>query len=295
MRSYKFLDLTIESKPGRGIPSQEEEMKTRTFTVVLVLMALMLACNVTTAPQSGTPNQVTLPGSGGTSLPPTDTPNPLPSDTPKPLPSDTPTITLTSTFTLTPTNTLTSTPSAAMVTPKAEDVNCRFGPGTTYLGVGGLKVGTSVPILGQNGDGTWWQITNPNNIIDKCWVSASATDASGNMGSIPVTPAPKPFVTKVTASNPDNISVAGCLGSIPPQTLTGTIDVNGPVAVTWHFETQQGGALGNHVQTFTKYGPQTVTDNSYTPPLVAGTYWVHLVVTAPNSIKGEASYTITCP
>ena len=266
-------------------------MKTRTFTVVLVLMALMLACNVTTVPQAGTPIQNTLPRPGETPLPPTDTPNPLPSDTPKPLPSDTPAPT--------PTITLTPTSSVAMVTPKTQDVNCRFGPGTDYLSVGGLKVGASVPILGQNGDGTWWQIQNPNNVSDKCWVSGGAggaTNTSGNMGSVPVTPAPKPFVTKVTASNPANISVpAGCIGPISSMTLTGTIDVNGPVAVTWHFETQQGGAMGNHSLTFTKYGPQTVTDNSYTPPLVAGTYWVRLVVTSPNSIKGEASYKIGCP
>ena len=266
-------------------------MKTRTFTVVLMLMALMLACNVTSITQPGTPVQNTLPGPGGTtSLPPTDTPIPLPTDTPIPLISDTPTFTLAPTFTLTPTL------SGAMVAPTTQDVNCRFGPGTAYLGVGGLKVGVSVPILGQNGDGTWWQIQNPNNLSDKCWVSAGATDATGNMGSVPVTPAPKPFVTKVTVSNPANISVpAGCIGPIPPMGLTGTIDVNGPVAVTWHFETQQGGALGSHTLTFTKYGPQTVTDNSYTPPLVAGSYWVNLVVSAPNTIKGNATYKIGCP
>ena len=182
-----------------------------------------------------------------------------------------------------------------MVTPKTEAANCRFGPGTSYVSVGGLKVGASVPILGTNGDGTWWQIQNPNNISDKCWVSVTVTDASGNMGSVPVTPAPQPFVTKVTANTPANISVPGCIGPITPMALTGSIDVNGPTAVVWHFETQQGGALGSHTLTFTKYGPQTVTESSYTPPVVAGTYWVRLVVTAPNSLKGEANYTIACP
>ena len=261
-------------------------MKTRTFTVILILMILLSACNLPIAGQSGS-----------TSQPPTDTTNPLPGDTAVPLPSDTPNLVPsdTPTITLTATNTLTPTSEVAMVTPKTEAANCRFGPGTSYVSVGGLKVGASVPILGTNGDGTWWQIQNPNNISDKCWVSVTVTDASGNMGSVPVTPAPQPFVTKVTANTPANISVPGCIGPITPMALTGSIDVNGPTAVVWHFETQQGGALGSHTLTFTKYGPQTVTESSYTPPVVAGTYWVRLVVTAPNSLKGEANYTIACP
>ena len=121
----------------------------------------------------------------------------MPSDTPIPLPTDTPTVTLT------------ETPSVAMVTPKTEAVNCRFGPGTTYASVGGLKVGASVPILGQNGDGTWWQIQNPNNIVDNCWVSATATITSGNMGSVPVAGSPQPFVTVLTANSPAASQRAG--------------------------------------------------------------------------------------
>jgi hypothetical protein len=182
-----------------------------------------------------------------------------------------------------------------MVTPKTEAVNCRFGPGTTYASVGGLKVGASVPILGQNGDGTWWQIQNPNNIVDNCWVSATATVTSGNMGSVPVAGSPQPFVTAVTANSPAAISVPGCIGPIQPLVLTGTIDVNGPTPVVWHFETQQGGALPSHTLTFTKFGPLTVTENAFTPPLVAGTYWLKLFVTSPNSLTSQASYTITCP
>ena len=281
-------------------------MKARILTVMLLVMALMLACNATATPQLATPAQGTLSGTGSTSMPPagaptspsdtpvllpgdtsiplpSDTPIPLPSDTPIPLPSDTPTITLT------------ETPSTAMVTPKTDAANCRFGPGTAYVSVGGLKVGASVPILGQNGDGTWWQILNPNNISDKCWVSASVTNTTGNMGTVPVVAAPQPFVTKVTVSNPDAINVAGCVGPIAPMTITGTIDVNGPVEVTWHFETQQGGALPSHKLTFAKYGPLTVKDSTYTPALVAGTYWVKLFVTSPNSLTAQASYTISCP
>ena len=42
-------------------------------------------------------------------------------------------------------------------------------------------------------------------------------------------------------------------------------------------------------------GPQTVSDGSFTPTVAAGTYWVRLVVTSPNSKQAEASYKIECP
>ncbi|HTX91169.1 MAG TPA: SH3 domain-containing protein [Anaerolineales bacterium] len=253
----------------------------RIISVLAVLAILASACNLpSTSPQNTGP-QTKPPVSG-----PTDTSAPAavpPTDTPAPLPTDTATIAPT------------DTPASPMVTPKTDAVNCRFGPGTSYVGIGGLMAGATVPILGQNGDGTWWQITNPNNITTQCWVAGSATDATGNLGSVPVVPAPTPFVTKVTAIPPAAISVPGCMGPIAPISLTGTIETNGPVSVTWHFETQQGGVLSSHTLNFTKYGPQNVTDHSFTPPLTAGTYWVRLVITTPNSVKSiDVTYTITC-
>ncbi len=186
------------------------------------------------------------------------------------------------------------TGSAAMVTPKTVAVNCRFGPGTGYLPTGGLKVGASVPIRGQTADGTWWQIQNPNNVFADCWVSAAVSNTTGNIASVPIVPAPVTTVTLVTVNTPSPISVPGCTGSIAPVMLTGSIDVNGPITVTYHFATQQGVTLPAHTLTITRYGPFNVTD-SFTPSLVAGAYWVKLFVTAPNSLTAQANYTISCP
>jgi hypothetical protein len=257
-------------------------MKTRIVPLVLCLVLLLTACNLTSAAGEPSPTQATDTLAGPTIA--------LPSDTPAIASTDTPAIP-TDTATITPTETL----SIAMVKPTSDAANCRFGPAVTYVSVGGLKVDTSVPVVGQNGDGTWWEIQNPNNPNSTCWVSGAVTTVTGNLGSVPVNPAPVTSVTKVTVTNPPTISVPGCMGPITPMVLTGTIDVNGPTSVTWHFETEQGGALGSHTLVFTKYGPQAVTDNGYTPPVTAGTYWVRLVISAPNSVVTEGSYTIACP
>src|SRR5512135_3455320 len=104
-------------------------MKSRFFPLALILLVVLASCNLpgsgarTTVPP-GQPSQ-TQPGVPAAL--PSDTPTLQPSDTPIPLPSDTPTITLT------------FTPEVAMVTPKTEAVNCRYGPGVDYLSIGGLK------------------------------------------------------------------------------------------------------------------------------------------------------------
>jgi hypothetical protein len=184
-----------------------------------------------------------------------------------------------------------------MVTPKTEPANCRFGPGTAYLAIGGLAVGNIVPIIGKTADSGFWQIANPNNLLEKCFVSAGVTTASGDLSVVPIVGAPTTRVTGVSADNPDDISVPGCTGPILPLSLSGSITVNGPATVTWHFETQQGGVHGSHTTTIAAFGTQTVSDSSFTPssPYTPGNYWVKLVVTAPNGMTGQSSYSISCP
>jgi hypothetical protein len=260
-------------------------MKKHLFGLLLASILFLSSCNlksVSSLPTS-TPIQADQGQPVGITPSPTVTPGAQPSNTPIP------------TIANTPTPTLSPTPSTAMVTPKTEAVNCRFGPGASYQSVGGLKTGAVVPILGQNGEGNWWQIQNPNDIFNNCWVSALVTNTTGSLASVPVVPAPLAYVTLATVNTPAEISVPGCLGPIQPVVFTGTIDVNGPTTVIYHFETQQGGALPAHTLTFTTFGPLNVSESSYTPPVVAGTYWVKLFITAPNSLTAQASYTIVCP
>ncbi len=150
-------------------------------------------------------------------------------------------------------------------------------------------------MFGKTADGGWWQIQNPSTPGEKCWVAASVTTASGNLTQIGVVAPPSTFVTKVTLKiEPDTISVPGCIGPILPVTFKGTIEVNGPATVKWHFESQQGGAMPEQTTDFTTFGTKDVSAD-YTPLLTAESYWVRLIVTSPNNISAEAKYKIDCP
>jgi hypothetical protein len=115
------------------------------------------------------------------------------------------------------------------------------------------------------------------------------------VAGVPVVEAPKATVTNVNVEvDPRSISVAGCLGPILPLEITGTIETDGPTTVQWRFETQQGGAMTTQTTEFEAFGEETISVD-YTPTLVAGTYWVRLIVTSPNNLQDEVNYTITCP
>ena len=207
----------------------------------------------------------------------------------------TPTSTLTIAPSETPPATTTSTPTVPVAFPREVAVNCRLGPGVGWIVTSGLGAGASAQIVGKSADGGWWYIVDPVNAGRNCWVATSVTSTAGNLGPIPVVEAPKASVTAVTVGvTPNAISVAGCSGSLLPLQITGSIETNGPGAVTWYFETQQGGVMASQTTTFEAFGVREVSA-TYTPAVAAGSYWVRLVVTSPNSTQGEATYTITCP
>jgi hypothetical protein len=251
-------------------------MKSRSLLPTFVLVLAMLACNLPSNLPTETPTVTAF----------------TPSSTQAP-------VTVAPTLTLPPSNTpppaATSTPTVPVAFPREVAVNCRLGPSTGWVVLSGLSVGTSAQITGKSGDGSWWQIIDPLSSGRRCWVSTSVTNTAGNVGGIPVVEAPKATVTNVTVDvDPESLSVAGCVGPITPVEITGTIETNGPTTVQWRFETQQGGAMTTQSTTFDAFGEETVSVN-YTPTLVAGTYWVRLVVTSPSEAQAETKYTIACP
>jgi hypothetical protein len=256
--------------------------------MILILAALaMVSCSMPgyTGGQQATDSQV---------LPPTEmVTTPIVVDSPTPEPP-----TLTPTVTDTPTPEFTPTLSTPMVAAISQNVPCLFGPGVVYGPVSSsqLEPGMSVPIIGRNEVGTWWQIQDPKIEKYKCWVDGSVTTASGDLASVLIVKDPLPYVTSAKISTkPKTITVAGCMGPIQPITISGTISTIGPTTVKWHFETQQGGAMASQVTEFVKYGSQDVSNKSFTPSLTAGTYWVRLVIDSPNKVVGETTYKIECP
>jgi len=251
-------------------------MKSRSLWSTLALVLALLACNLPSTLPTETPTVVAITPSS-TAVPGT----PIPSQTVPP--------------SNTPPPTTTSTPSVPVAFPKEVAVNCRLGPGTGWIVLSGLSVGASAQITGKSGDGGWWQVVDPLNSSRRCWVAASVTSTAGNVAGIPVAEAPKATVTNVTVDvDPESLSVAGCLGPILPLKITGTIETNGPVDVQWRFETQQSGTILTKTTTFDAFGEETVS-TEYTPTLLAGNYWVRLVVTSPNETQAEVKYTIACP
>ena len=251
-------------------------MKFRSLLFICVLVFALSACNLpSNRPVTETPTPEVSPTSTLFLATATASQTGVPSNTPPP--------------------TTTSTPTVPVAFPREVAVNCRLGPGVGWVVMSGLNAGASAQIVGKSADASWWYIVDPVNSGRNCWVATSVTNTAGNVAGIPVVEAPKATVTDVTVDvDPNALSVAGCTGPILPLEITGSIETNGPGAVTWYFETQQGGAMASQTTNFEAFGSREVS-STYTPALTAGTYWVRLVVTAPNSTQAEARYTITCP
>lgn len=99
-------------------------------------------------------------------------------------------------------------------------VNIRSGPGTGYLIIGSLPLGTAAPVVGQNGTGgnAWFQI-NLNGLVG--WVSAAVTRQDGDCSTVPFTSAPAnaplaPTAAPAQQNNPQ-----------PPQQTEEPSDDNG--------------------------------------------------------------------
>lgn len=249
-------------------------MRSRVLLSTLVIAFIISGCNLPSNVPV-TPTVEVTPSATQSPITETPTQTPLPSNTPPP-PN-------------------TATPTVPMAFPRDVAVNCRLGPGTGWLALSGLNVGASAQIVGKSSDGGWWYIVDPFNSGRNCWVASSVTSTAGNLAGIPVAAAPNASVTNVSVDlDPNTINVAGCTGPIQPIEISGSIETNGPVTVSWRFETQQGGAMTAQTTEFETFGEQDFSVD-YTPTLTAGTYWVRLIVTSPNSLQAQEEYTITCP
>lgn len=249
-------------------------MKPQVHLSILSLAALILACNLPATSGQASP----VPTIAATQVP---APTQPPAATQPPLPTEIPT--------LAPT----PTPSDPTLTPAKDPVNCRYGPGIEWLAVGALKVGETAPIIGKNASGDWWIIRLPSDPTATCWVAASVTVPSGNLAVVNVVAPPQAIVTSaVLKLNPTTVVVPGCVFPYSPIDLTGEITTNGPAIVEWHWEISQGNITTPATLEFQKYDTRTITD--YVKYGEKGDYWVKLVVTKPNSVVAQASYTVTC-
>lgn len=241
-------------------------MRNRNRISSLMLAFAILACNlpagVTPTPTSALPSATVV------------------SSTPEP--------------TASPLSTPTGTPAVPIAWPRDVPVNCRFGPGTVWETIGALPVNQTATILGRNSASTWWYVQTPNDPGTPCWVAASVTNTAGNLAGLSVTPAPTASVTNISVEvDPEDINLPGCIGPVEPVEITGAIQVNGPLTVKYHFETEQGGAMSTQTIEFDSFGSETV-EVDFSPDLEEGNFWIRLVLTQPDDQEAETEYEMDC-
>ncbi len=198
------------------------------------------------------------------------------------------------------TPTFTQTPlTDPMVTPTSEDVNCRFGPGVTYASTGALMFGNTVPILGTIEGGGWWMITNPWDATATCWVGASVTTATGNIGSVPILPIPTGLVTAATVTVVGGPTIHGYCGGPNAVTFSVSITTNGPATVVYRVEIYNSagvliGGPGDENLVFASASTQTF-DPGGAYKTDCGTFLIRLTVSSPNSVTSEYTWSVVSP
>ena len=125
------------------------------------------------------------------------------------------------TETLTPTNISTTTPTPiptveslkAMVT--VDLLSCRYGPGSEYLFLYGLRKGANIVLIGRTEGNNWVYVEGKN----KCWVNVEYIKIAGDKNSLPVT---YPGIAKLPISP-----------YYPPTTVLKVIRNKNTVTVNW--------------------------------------------------------------
>jgi hypothetical protein len=158
-------------------------------------------------------------------------------------------------------------------------------------------VGQNVPILGTISDKSWWQIDNPQAPGTKCWVSAAVTSTSGDVSAVPIVAIPTALVTDVKITTPS--VVHGYCGGPNPTSFSLSITTNGPVTVVYHLEIyNEDGSLrtktDNTSLDFAKADTKTF-DPGGAYKTDCGSYKIKAIITSPNNMSSEASWSVVSP
>lgn len=99
------------------------------------------------------------------------------------------------------------------------NANVRWGPGTLYGVVAALQEGESAPVIGRNGDGSWWRIDLEAPTNTEFWIAASVVSINCGAAEVPVvdTPVPPTLTPTPTAT------ATATATSTPTPTATATV------------------------------------------------------------------------
>jgi uncharacterized protein YraI len=145
-----------------------------------------------------------------------------------------------------PTGIVTPEPDAACsVAPSgSQDVNVRFGPGTTYNIIGFMAQGASAPVIGRLADNSWYQI-NRNGQIG--WVSATVVTLTENCGGVPVVAPPPPPPTQPASTTSAPSTTPNSATQAPTATPTANSDGGAPTATATPGQGGTTGGIVDHV------------------------------------------------
>lgn len=255
-------------------------MKRRHLIFFLLVLVVISSCNL---PASAPPEAETaLPLSQPTiDIPVTGV------NTPTPVPVETLVETI-----LFPTTTATSTPSVALASPRDQPVNCRFGPDVSYAVVGALIAGRQAEVIGKNMDISWIYVRNPSDPSTSCWLFADLVNVDGNLEMLPVVGPPEIMVTDIKVRiDPPSMNVA-CNDFPQSVIISADITTNGPLVVTWYWESSTGQVSDQKQVLFEEGETKTVQDYYLVPR--AGEYSIFVRSAPPNSQAGEAAFRAIC-
>lgn len=250
--------------------------------ITLLVLLTIAACSPSAAtpspaaPEPASPTAEAIPEASETpaepEAPPSETP--LPTDTPLP--------------------TITPTPNKPTAYAADIEVNCRAGYSVDWKVVGSLFPDNPATITGTNPTRSWWYVTLNDGDNTQCWVKDNVVHTGGNLDALPIVEQKTAEVVAITIAEPETIIAANCEGPIDPLVFGGTVEMDGPGTATWRFTTEQAGVITDHATDYLEAKTKTVGD-SFTPRLVAGTYWVTLSTISPNAVEAQTTYTIECP
>jgi hypothetical protein len=260
-------------------------MKSRkAFGLVILLIAMMLACNLPTG-QTPIVNEVTQDSGGYTeeiTISPSDSGEIPPAIVTDVFSMDQRTIIAAVTTTPQP------SPSSNSITiTSTEDTNCRKGPGVMYEIVGKLLVGQTSQVVAKYQNGKFWLIKNPSNPAQECWVWNETTKVTGNIASLPdATPPATPNVTlnlTIYAIISPITYTGGCPVSVE---LTGNFTVNTPIIISYQWYigdllVSSGAVTAGASGTFTSSNQVTITTTTTNPIRLKGSAGAKTVTTSP--------------
>ncbi len=190
------------------------------FLLLTLLLMFLTACN--------TPSDDAV-----VELPATDTLQPIPSLTQRVTATIRPTSTALPTFTPTPTVTLIPPTASDTVTPSltptvvgivsaVEPINVRSGPDTANNIITALPAGTGVQVIGQNSDGSWYNIRLEDG--REGWMASRFVRVANTPTPFPtLTPSPDLTALFLGTPLPPTELVSGRATATPPsQVQTGT-------------------------------------------------------------------------